>query len=214
MNQPTYNPHPGNYNPGTHKKSGMSGLKIALIVGGVCFFFFLVLAGAVGYLVSQVFVDSKVMKPVVSNDGLTELQVPSNWRELGGADRNLEASLQYCNLFAETYGLVLTETKAEVAAAIEKREEDCAIDDYADLMINALTLDGFIAGPAKSVIVDGLTGVRVEMKTNIDGIKIAYLVTFVEGETHFHQVHCWTLQSREERNMPTLVKVADSFREL
>jgi len=153
------------------------------------------------------------MKPVVSNDGLTELQVPSNWSELTGPDRNPNASMQYCNIFAETYSLVLTETKAEVAAAMEKREEDFVIGDYADLIINSLKQDGFNVEPDKTVTVNGLKGIRVRLKTKHDGIKIAYFVTFVEGKTHFHQVHCWTLQSREERNMPTLEKVANSFRE-
>ena len=214
MNQPTYDPNPGNYNVGAPKKSGMSGLKIALIVAGVCFFFFLVLAGAVGYLVSQTFYDSDVMKSVVSKDRVTEIQVPSNWKELTGPDRNLEASLQYCNIFAETYGLIMTESKREFAEALEVPEDECTIEKFANLLIDTMSEGGFTAGPSEPVTINGLKGVRVKMRTDIDGIKISYLVTFLDGKENYHQVHCWTLQSREERNMPTLEKVANSFREL
>jgi len=213
MNQPSYNPHSGNHGTAA-KKSGMSGLTIALIIIGVLLLFFIVIAVVGGYFVSQMFVDSKVMKTVVSNDNLTELQVPSNWNEIRSADKNSDASLQYCNLFAETYGLVITETRAEVAAAMEISEKECTLEEFAGLMIGSLKTDGFVAEPAEELTINGLTAKRFKMRANLDGIAIFYIVTFVDGQRHLHQVHCWTLQSREETNLPTLTKVANSFREL
>lgn len=214
MSQPSYNPHPANQPSSVPSQSGMSGLKIALIILGVIFLLFIILAVVAGFFVSKLFVDSDVMKTVVSDDGRTELQVPSNWNELGAANRNPEASLQYCNLFAETYGLVLTDTRKEVAEALEISEAECNIENFSELMTSALALDGFTSETPEPLTVDGMTCRRVKMRTTLEGTPIVYVVTYCESKKHFHQVHCWTLQSREESNMPTLIKVANSFREL
>lgn len=195
------------------QKSGLSTLKIVLIVAGI--FGFLFVAAVVGavYFITQAMTDSDVMKPITANDQLTVLDVPSNWRELRSADQNPEASLQYCNIFAETYGMVLTETKAEVADAVGVPVNRYSLDDYTQLMIDSLAVENFKAGPEQVLTVNGMQARRFRMTTDLDGIPIVYLVTYLESDTHFHQVHCWTLTSREKKNMPTLKKVADSFRE-
>ena len=153
------------------------------------------------------------MKPITSNDRLTVLEVPSNWRELTGPDANADASLQYCNLFAETYGLVMTETKEEVAVAAGASPDEFGLEEYADLIVSSMVDANCTAGPAKSMTINGMEAQRHRLKMNFDGLPIVYVLTFYEGKDHFHQVNCWTLESREERNMPTLSKVADSFKE-
>ena len=41
-----------------------------------------------------------------------------------------------------------------------------------------------------------------------------YLVTFVEGRTHFHQISAWTSKSKYDSNKAELRRVAGTFREL
>ena len=209
--QPTFSPPQHGFQQPA--PSGMSGGKIALIICGILGVLLVTAVGLIVYFFSQAMTDSDVMKTVVSTDQLIELDVPSNWNELVGADRSEEASLQYCNLFAETYGLVITEQKTEMAEALQVEESSYTLDDFTKLMTDYFEATDFAVGTAKTVTVNGLEGRRIRMATKYDGISIAYLVTFLEGESHFHQVHCWTLASREKRNMPTLVKVSDSLRE-
>ena len=109
--------------------------------------------------------------------------------------------------------MVITESRKELADATGVAEADFSLDDFTTLMTDYMTSTDFKAQPPTPVTVNGMPAQRVKMTTEYEGTPIAYLVTFVQGDRHFHQVHCWTLTSREAQKMPTLTKVADSFRE-
>ena len=209
---PTFSPPPSGYQQ-QPRPAGISTLKIVLIILGVCGVLAVCAVGAIVYFVSQTMTDSDVMKTIVATDQISELDVPKNWNKAPARDQNPDASLQHCNLFGETYAMVITESKTELANATGVSEGNYSLDDFTRLMTDYMTSTNFKAQPPMPVTVNGMPGQRVRMTTEYEGIPIAYLVTFVEGDRHFHQVHCWTLTSREAKNMPTLMKVAESFRE-
>jgi hypothetical protein len=221
--QPYGVPPPGNfgqpYGGGQRKKSGPSVLLILGIIAGVVAFGGLLVCGGMFYLVSQVAVDSKVTKQVIASDGLCELQVPSNWQDIGGSIRNEEASLQLGNLFAETYSMVLTEPHADFVGAETTNpnpDGSFSLRDYSDLIVSLMSSaegSGLKKVSSDPVTMGGRSAIRFRLVGNVDGIPLVYILTVVDGENHFHQVHVWTLASRETSNMPTLLSVADSFQE-
>ncbi|QEG21852.1 hypothetical protein [Mariniblastus fucicola] len=206
-----YNPHSNAFGSPA-PKSGMSVLKIILIIGSIFGLLFVAAIAGLVYFVMQLAVDSDTLETTVADDQVTSLELPSNWTDLRGADRNVDASLQYGNLFAETYAMILTESKSDFLQMFGA-DAQFGIDDYSELIVEGMADANFKLGAADPVTVNGLSGRRIRMTTELEGIPIVYLVTLIDGNNHFHQVHCWTMQSRETKNMPTLKKIADSFRE-
>ena len=62
--------------------------------------------------------------------------------------------------------------------------------------------------------ISGFTSFRQELEGMVDGIPIAYLNTFIEGEDHVHQVLTWTTRDRKDREFPLFRATVESFREL
>ena len=210
MSQPSYSPqHMQAQRP--HKK-GVSGLMIALIIAGVLGFFFLLAVGGLIYFVGQARNDSDVMKTVFAKNRSSQLEMPSNWTEITGVDRSPDASIQYGNMLGEKYAMVVTETKASLYDAFGN--EEFSFDDFVEIVKKGMTDQNFQVGSSTSVTVDGLPGQRIRVAADVDGIPIVYIMTLLESDKNFHQVNAWTLTSREKQNMPILMKVSDSFKEL
>ena len=209
MSFPSHSPQP-NTTRRTPKKKGISGLAIFLIVAGALGFCFLLAVGGLVFFISQAGNDSDEMMTVVANDRLSQLDVPSNWKPITGADRNMEASLQYGNMLGEKYAMVLSEPKSELYQVVG---DDFSLDDFTALVSEGMEEQNFQIGSKQNITVDGLPGRRVRMTTSMEGLSIVYMVTLLEGKVNFHQVHAWTLTSREKKNMPVLIKVSDTFKE-
>ena len=210
MSQPSYSPqHMQARRP---QKKGISGLMIALIIAGVLGFFFLLAVGGLIYFITQARSDSDVMKTVFAKGRTSQLEMPSNWTEISGVDSSPDASIQYGNIFGEKYAMVVTESKASLYQA--SGSEEFSFDDFVEVVKKGMTDQNFQVGASTSVTVDGLSGQRIRVAADIDGIPIVYMMTLLESDKNFHQVNAWTLTSREKENMPILMKVSDSFKEL
>ena len=209
MSQPSYPSPQVDMRRGPQKK-GISGLMIFLIIAGVLGLLFLAAVGGLIYFVSQLGSDSAEMRTVVANDSASQLEVPSNWTQITGDDSNVEATIQYGNMLGEKYVMVLSEPKSDL---YEVFGDGFSLDDFAELIIGGMEEQNFQVGTSKPVTVNGVPGQRIRMTTQMDGMSIVYMVSLLEGNDNFHQVHAWTLTSREKKNMPILIKVSDSFRE-
>ncbi len=200
------------------KKKGLSVGVILGIVFGVLGVTVLACGGLIFFAIRQVAVDSQELVTRNTNDGVASLQLPKNWTPLTGSDANPEASLQMGNLFAETYALVLSETKAEVSMALGDtfEEGETSLDQYSDLIINNMvaTNPGFSSTPKVSTSLNGMPAYRFTVRGAVDGNPVVFIGVVIEGKRHYHQVLCWTLQAREAKNMAKLEGVIQSFREL
>ena len=200
------------------KKKGMSVGAILGIVFAVLGVVVLACGGFAFYAIRQVAVDSEELVTKNTNDGVASLQVPKNWMPLTGANANPEASLQMGNLFAETYALVLSESKAEVSGVMGGGlgGENVTLDAYSDLIINNMvsTNPGFSGTPKASTSLNGMPAYSFKVSGSVDGNPVVFIGMVTEGKRHFHQILCWTLQSRETKNIPKLESVMQSFREL
>jgi hypothetical protein len=51
------------------------------------------------------------------------------------------------------------------------------------------------------------------VRGEVSRLRISYFITYIEGETGFYQVICWSLESTEAATRPLFEKIANSFRE-
>lgn len=123
---------------------------------------------------------------------------------------NDDATIEAANAYGEKYVIVITEPKSDFR--FMKMND---IKDYGDLAVKLMKDSSPLmsVSPSTRLKINGKTAVRYEMKGTVDGIKVVYWLTAVEGNQHFHQVLTWTLASQEYKNKDALEKVTNSFRE-
>jgi hypothetical protein len=208
----------GSFSQPPRSSGGMSIWTILGITAAVVMLMVILLCSGLIFLGMRVAVDSKQLRVARDSIGVSEIQVPENWQDIRGAQRNEDASLQLGNRFAETYAMIITEPKSDFDEASTKfptAEGSFSVKDYSELIVEHMITNstGLVATNNSTVTVGNRPAIRVNLKGNVSGIPLAYVLTFVDGNKHFHQVHAWTLANRETTNMPTLLKVVDSFRE-
>ncbi len=214
-----YSPSHGNpaygapaYGAPPPKKKGLSVVGILGIVFGILLVAVLACGGLIFFAVRQMAADSQVMVVRETRDGVASLELPKNWTPLTGPNVNPEASLQMGNLFAETYALVLSETKVEVSKVMG----DTTLDEYSDLIINNMVArtPGFTGTPKVLTPLNGMPAYHFQVRGDIDGNPVVFIGVVLEGKQHYHQILCWTLQSQEAQHRAKLESVIQSFREL
>jgi hypothetical protein len=144
-----------------------------------------------------------------STSGKSELTIPSHWSTL---QLHSQADIQVGNESASEYLIVLTEAKADFAAATTYR-------DYAETTLknNRKNYDDLtlIGGPMERVI-DGRPALQYEYTgtTRDSQVRIHTLKIVVDGKDHFHQVIAWGLVSKFPARRATYEQVINSFREV
>lgn len=143
----------------------------------------------------------------VSSAGVSyALRGPSHWskQSLGAS----EADVQWGNLFREEY-------LATISEPIVDFDESFDLDRYAELL-SGLTSEGMEKlekGDINSSEHPLYPARECRIEGTIEGIRIVYLIVYLEGEKDFYQLMMWTLPSKEEKAFPIFRKVAESFRE-
>lgn len=180
---------------------------VTVVVGVLSLIAVIVLVAYAGRQGAAVMEKLDQPRSFVSSDGRVEVTAPGTWREQDF--ENEVASLQLGNLMSEQYLLIISEEKRVFVPEFGIRE-------YAETISEQML--EVLENPVESELVSGETGgypsFQREFEGEIEGMGIAYLNTFVEGEEAFHQILTWTLRERREKNFPIFRKVIDSFREL
>lgn len=142
---------------------------------------------------------------ITSSDSVSSITIPGNWDT--NLPLNAEACIEVGNMFAEQYVAVITESKSDFPAGT-------TLKDYSE-ETRGFTISASNGSPTspKSVNINGMPGLRVEIKGIIDGLPIIYFHVSVEGTNHFHQVIAWTLTDLEDENRDVLNSVIRSFKE-
>jgi hypothetical protein len=131
-----------------------------------------------------------------------------------------DASLQYQNIFKETYTIVITESKqAFIDMFMEAQLYDTTLGipgNYRDAQLNRIAENMTIK--SQSTPVKLTLGTKTAYQVEIDGLvegleqELSYLFTFVEGDNELYMIMSWTLKSRKEKYLDTFKEVAQSFR--
>ncbi|HAS53559.1 MAG: hypothetical protein A2X56_11040 [Nitrospirae bacterium GWC2_57_13] len=147
--------------------------------------------------------DGKVIK---SADGLTQITVPKDWKEM--KNLNAEASIQAALARQELYVIVITESKEDF--------DKMTVNKYSELT-RASILEALSSAKEEKVgtmTIAGRQALQYKIQGSIDNLKVVYLHTTVEGKGHFHYVLAWTLKSKYEKGKDVLQQVIKSFKEI
>ncbi|PWH82362.1 hypothetical protein DIS18_08900 [Algibacter marinivivus] len=147
-----------------------------------------------------------------------ELSVPKYMKNM--PNLHDEASLEYANIFKETYTVVIEENKQNFIDTFKEFDEyndelspienykiiqkqmfreaieDVKIEDYGLTSINSL--------PARQFKMSGI----------VDGLDFFYLIGFVSGKENIYMIMNWTLGDRRMKYENTFEYINSSFNEL
>lgn len=145
------------------------------------------------------------------------LSLPNYMRETTGL--NSEASLQYQNIFKETYTIVIDEPKDEFVQVFKElgqyNDEISLIKNYRDVQLQlfAQRMNIENQGSPVQLKIDGMDAEMVDIDGTVEGVseKISYFLTFVEGRENVYMIMSWTMTSRKEIYKATFEKLAKSL---
>jgi hypothetical protein len=132
---------------------------------------------------------------------------------------NEEASLQYQNIFRETYVIVIDENKEEFINAYTELDSfdtlRSVISNYADTQVQLITSGATVINRTEisTLTINGLDAARTEIDASLEGIKapITYFLTFVEGKETLYMIMAWTLQDKKDTHRAMFEEMAKSF---
>jgi TM2 domain-containing membrane protein YozV/Tfp pilus assembly major pilin PilA len=140
-----------------------------------------------------------------SDDKTVSLMVPHDWK--GNRKLNEEAVLGVANTFDEVYAIVISEAKSDFESSV-------TLDDYLQLVVKNTesTAENFREISAvQSLNIKGLSAKQQVIAASVNRLKVTYLLTGLEDDTHFYLIYAWTMDSRFEKNRALLKKVSESF---
>ena len=147
-------------------------------------------------------------KVVKSLYGDSKIVVPGGWSEMD--DLHDDADIKLGNIFSEQYLIVLSEAKMDF-------DDDLTFHEHADLTLGFLfegLKNGKILSGPTDITVMGRDAVQYELTGSVDGIKIYYFHTTVDGNEGYHQIMAWTLPSKVKKVKEEMLKVINSFEEI
>jgi len=152
----------------------------------------------------------------ITVDPIYKLSVPNYMKEMKSL--NDEASLQYANIYKETYTVVIHENKQDFVNYFkelnEYDDEISVIENYsqaqtkffeANVDINKMDAYGLTK-------INGYNARQIKMKGTVEGQNIGYIVGYFEGKEHLYLVMNWTLLDRLDKYENTFESINNSFK--
>ena len=143
-------------------------------------------------------------KVVTATDRQSRVAVPKSWKKMELVD---DGVIEVGDKVSNQYLIVLTERKADL---------DMDLRRFSRVVIASLTehvTSKQLSAPT-SLRVGGRPALQVQIRGTINGIRVVYWHTSVEGVRNYHQVIAWTVASQEKRDGPKLRQIISSFREI
>ncbi len=152
--------------------------------------------------------------------GKYQMSIPNYMKQTN--QLNDEASLQYNNLFKETYVIVIDESKEQFVSAINEAGinefSQSTIESYRDIQMQLLRENINISNEkiSEKKTLNGMNSEQVAFVGKISGVddEISYILTFIEGENDLYMIMGWTLNKYSKKYTNTFLQIADSFKEL
>jgi len=142
-----------------------------------------------------------------TRDGLAEIIGAPGWQEieLGSED----ASLMLGSTTAEEYLMVLSEATTDFP-------EGYTLAEFAELASQAIidAATNPTATELAPVQIGDLPAFSHEVTGTVSEIEVIYHNTFIQGESHFHQIISWTLPNHKAQGLTHLRVASSSFREM
>ena len=150
------------------------------------------------------------------------ISIPADMSE--SSELNDDASLQYEDMWEDSYVIVIDESKQEMQQALEMFDMtdgfENNLDNYSDIV-----MDGFLMEMDEQIehIVDTIINnmsakvAKLTMSTvgdNFEDIEVHYAMAVVEGKEHYYQVMVWTLAENEIKYSQKIDNILYSLKEI
>lgn len=143
---------------------------------------------------------------VIADDNVTRMRVPTSWKK--HPELNDTAGMEYANLPREQYLIVTSDSKAHFTSSADVFGYNVYLER--NLRNSVENLQVKYLGEVK---INGMIGLKYEIRGEVDNIKIVYLQVALEGENHFHQLLFWTVPTRWRANLQSFEEALVSFTE-
>ncbi|MCH9661089.1 MAG: hypothetical protein K0U54_09275 [Bacteroidetes bacterium] len=152
--------------------------------------------------------------------GMYEVDIPKYMKR--ATDLNTDASMQYQNIFKETYLAIIDEDKADfidVFKELGQYEDGLSVaGNYRKVQMDYFTETMQIISESepKQVTINGNKAEQVELRAKVPDVDydIYYVLTFIDGRENVYMMMSWTLLEYEKKFSETFLYMADSFKEL
>ncbi|MCB0371683.1 MAG: hypothetical protein KDD31_01600 [Muricauda sp.] len=146
-----------------------------------------------------------------------QVSIPKFMRAATGL--NDQASLQYQNIFKETYVIVIDEPKSGFVDVLKDMgqydEDQSLVQNYREVQLQLLasTMNFDHQSEPEPLEINGLDAEMVEIDAHVEGIKegISYVLTFFDGTDNAYMMMAWTLQDQKDEHKKTFETIAKSF---
>jgi hypothetical protein len=133
-------------------------------------------------------------------------------------DLNDEASLQYQNVFKETYVIVIDENKEEFKEVFvdlgDYNDSVSMVKNYKNVQLSFLEEAVSINSVTEleSTVINGLPFEIVEVDAESEGVEVVYNIGYVDGKEKVYMIMTWTEKRRNEKNKALFQKIIKSFK--
>jgi hypothetical protein len=154
------------------------------------------------------------LKKININDEYV-VSIPEYMKELKSLHD--DASLQYANLFKETYIVVIDESKEEFITTFKELEiyndSLSPLENYADFQLKSFkeSIGALEIKRIKSNI-KKLPSEIHQFNGLVEGIDIAYLVSFIEADKKMYMIMSWTMKNRYSKYKETFKLIHSTFK--
>ena len=130
-----------------------------------------------------------------------------------------EASLQFQNVFKETYLIIIDEPKDEFISVFNMLGEYdstlSVVENYRNIQLRFISeniTSPEISEPTARKI-NGLDAELVELDGRVEGViyKVSYFLAFFEGDENVYMAMAWTISTRKDRFQDTFEKAFGTF---
>lgn len=152
----------------------------------------------------------------ININDLYTIKIPKYMKEMKSLHE--EASLKYANIFKETYTIVLDEDKQEFIDAFLSYEmydeTKTPLENYEEIQSNNFreSIDEAEIILIGKKNINNRTAKQYLVKGKVDGIKIEYIITYIEGDKNMYLLMSWTLDYRMKKYIDTFKFTHNSFK--
>lgn len=162
--------------------------------------------------------NDKVELEQISVNGEYSMGIPTFMTKT--ASLHEDASLQFQNIFKETYVIVIDEDKFEFKKVYKEMGSydttRSIISNYADTQLQFTTSQMTVISKKnmKALKIGTLNAATTEIDGNVEGVDvpITYFLTYVESDHKLYMIMAWTLQAKKDLHRDTFDKMIKSFK--
>jgi hypothetical protein len=147
---------------------------------------------------------SENFRVVPAKDNSCEISIPVSWVE--NPKIKEDAVIVANDSGQNRFVMILRDGKQDYTGNLGDYARDAT-----ERMLKKLTSSQ--SGLRGSTSVQGRSAIQQVVRGEVSRLRISYFITYIEGETGFYQVICWSLESTEAATRPLFEKIANSFRE-